>query len=157
MMTLNLVFVGKTALPSIDIAIERYLGRLGHYIPTRVYQVRAERILHKSIEETVRERESGRILDLVGKEDYLVVWDQRGREFDSVGLAGFLERLRAEGAAKVWMVTGGPLGVSPKLLEAANSVLALSRMTFPHDIARLVLAEQLYRAFTILRNEPYHK
>lgn len=157
MMTLNLVFVGKTALPSIDIAIERYLGRLGHYIPTRVYQVRAERILHKSLEETVRERESGRILDLVEKEDYLVVWDQRGREFDSVGLAGFLERLRAEGAAKVWMVTGGPLGVSPKLLEAANSVLALSRMTFPHDIARLVLAEQLYRAFTILRNEPYHK
>jgi len=78
-------------------------------------------------------------------------------ELDSVGLAGFLERLRAEGVAKVWMVTGGPLGVSPKLLETANSVLALSRMTFPHDIARLVLAEQLYRAFTILRNEPYHK
>jgi len=76
---------------------------------------------------------------------------------DSVGFARLLQRIRDEGISRTWMVIGGPLGISPKLLEEANTTLSLSRMTFPHDLARLMVVEQLYRAFSILKGEPYHK
>ena len=72
-----------------------------------------------------------------------------GQQLDSTGFARFLERVENEGRTNVWMVIGGPLGVSPGFLDEAGSVLSLSRMTFPHDLARLLVVEQTYRAFTI--------
>jgi 23S rRNA (pseudouridine1915-N3)-methyltransferase len=86
-----------------------------------------------------------------------MVWDQRGREMDSPAFAQFLETLQNRGTSHLWMVIGGPLGVSERLLEQAHQVVALSKMTFPHDLARLLVLEQLYRAYTILKGEPYHK
>ena len=83
--------------------------------------------------------------------------EQNGKEIDSVALAEFLEDRRTGGTSRMWMVIGGPLGVSQTLLLRADFVLSLSRMTFPHDLARLMVMEQLYRAFTILKGEAYHK
>ena len=157
MMRLHLVFVGKTSFPELETGIRRYLDRLDHYAPTEVHLVKAEKITAKTGEDAVREREGRRIANLVGKQDVLVVWDQRGRQLDSVGLARFVEGLMTKGTSHLWMVIGGPLGTWHGLLERADSLLSLSPMTFPHDLARLMVVEQLYRAFTILKGEPYHK
>jgi 23S rRNA (pseudouridine1915-N3)-methyltransferase len=156
-MHLHLIFIGKTAYPDIDSGILRYLDRLQHYVHTEVHLVRAERIDKHSPEKMIRERESQRILELVKNCGQLMVWDQRGREMDSPAFAQFLETLQNRGTSHLWMVIGGPLGVSERLLEQAHQVVALSKMTFPHDLARLLVLEQLYRAYTILKGEPYHK
>lgn len=156
-MRLHFVFVGKTGFPEIEKGISRYLERLRHYIPTEVHVVKAEKIDSKSNPAVSMEHETERILKLVEKTDRLVVWDRKGRELDSPGLARLWERLMDDGFPAVWMVIGGPMGISPGLIERAHAVLSLSKMTFPHDLARLMIAEQLYRAFTILRNEPYHR
>jgi 23S rRNA (pseudouridine1915-N3)-methyltransferase len=157
MMHIHFVFVGKTAFPDVDAGIKRYMERLRHYTPLTLHLVRPEKITKSIDDDAVREREGERILSLVGKEGRLIIWDQRGRQLDSLELARFMERLQEGEASKVWMVIGGPLGISPKLIERAHAVLALSKMTFPHDIARLLIMEQLYRAFTIIKGEPYHK
>jgi 23S rRNA (pseudouridine1915-N3)-methyltransferase len=156
-MHLHLIFVGKTAFPDIDSAIQRYLERLKHYAAVEACLVRAEKIGKSLTEEMIRERESGRILDLVKNRGILAVWEQRGQELDSPGFARLIGRLQQQGTSHLWMVIGGPLGVSQTLLDKSDYTLALSRMTFPHDVARLLVLEQLYRAFTILKGEPYHK
>ncbi|MCU0587577.1 MAG: 23S rRNA (pseudouridine(1915)-N(3))-methyltransferase RlmH [Syntrophobacteraceae bacterium] len=157
MIHLHLVFVGKTAFPEMDQAIQRYLDRLRHYASVEVHLVRAEKIAERSREKTVMDREGERILKLVGSRDVLVALDRHGAQLDSEGLAAYLEQLKRDGSPEVWMAIGGPVGHSKKILERANRTLALSRMTFPHDLTRLILVEQLYRAFTILKGEPYHR
>lgn len=156
-MRLHLLFVGKTAFRDLEAGINRFLDRLRFYIPVQIHIVKAEKILPKGAEEPIKEREAERILKLVGEKGCLVIWDQHGKESDSVAFAEFLKDLRDSGISEVWMVIGGPLGVSQGLLARADHVLALSRMTFPHDLARLMVVEQLYRAFTILKGEAYHK
>ena len=156
-MHLHLVFIGKTAFADLETGIHRYLDRLRYYTPAQIHIVKAERIPPKGAEEAIKEREAERVLGLMDKKDCLVIWDQNGREIDSVALARFLDDRRNSGISQMWMVIGGPLGVSQKLLLRADFVLSLSRMTFPHDLARLMVMEQLYRAFTILKGEAYHK
>jgi 23S rRNA (pseudouridine1915-N3)-methyltransferase len=156
-MRLHLVFIGKTQFLEMEAGIRRYLERLQHYISVNVHIVKAEKITTKGLEYTVRERESERVLKLAGGRGHLVLWDQAGHDLDSVQFAHFLKELIDRGQTELWMIIGGPVGVSRELRERANTMLSLSRMTLPHDLARLVLAEQLYRAFTILKGEPYHK
>jgi 23S rRNA (pseudouridine1915-N3)-methyltransferase len=156
-MRLHLVFIGKTQFPEMEAGIHRYLERLHHYISVDVHIIKAEKILAKGSEGTVRERESARVLKLTGGRGHLVLLDQGGRDMDSVKFAFFLEGLIQQGLSDIWMVVGGPIGVSQELRGKANTMLSLSRMTLPHDLARMVLVEQLYRAFTILKGEPYHK
>lgn len=156
-MRIHLVFIGKTAFRDIDLAIGRYMERLQHYCPVEAHYIKAEKITGAAGDEVVRERESERILKLTGHGGHLIVWDQRGRELDSPGLSKLLEKLMASGTSDLWTAIGGPVGVSSRLLKSAGDVLSLSKMTFPHDLARLILVEQLYRAFTIIRGEPYNR
>jgi 23S rRNA (pseudouridine1915-N3)-methyltransferase len=156
-MHLHLIFVGKTTFPDIDSAIHRYLERLKHYTAVEACLVKAEKIGKALTQEMIQERESKRILDLVKNRGLIAVWEQRGQELDSVAFAQLIGRLQKQGTSHLWMIIGGPLGVSQTLLEKSDYTLALSRMTFPHDIARLLVLEQIYRAFTILKGEPYHK
>ena len=156
-MRLHLVFIGKTTFPEVETGINRYLDRLRSYVPTQIHLVKAEKISSQSTEEMVKDKEAERVLKLLGKKDCLGIWDQHGKDVDSTGFAKFLDNLRNSGVSDVWMVIGGPLGVSLRLLARADFVFSLSRMTFPHDLARLMVMEQIYRAFTILRGEPYHK
>lgn len=156
-MELHLVVVGKTAFPEIESGIKRYLDRLVHYAPTRMHVVRAEKIGKNVAEEKVRQIESERIQKLVNTGGRLVVWDRQGKQLSSTGFAEFLQRLRDDGTSTLWMVIGGPLGLSSSFLKQADTVLSLSEMTFPHDIARLLVVEQIYRGFTILEGTPYHK
>ena len=156
-MHLHLVFIGKTAFADLETGIKRYYERLRHYLPAHIHILKAERISPRGAEAPLKEREAERVLRLVEKKECLVIWDQNGTQIDSIALAGFLDDRRSSGVSELWMVIGGPLGVSQKLLQRADFVLSLSRMTFPHDLARLMVMEQLYRAFTILKGEAYHK
>ena len=156
-MRIHLVFVGKTGFSDLESAIVRYVDRIGHYCPVQTHYIKPEKITRASNENTVRARESERIVKLVDRRGHLIVLDRSGKEYDSPGLATFIEKLNDSGISDVWVAVGGPVGVSPELLESADTVISLSRLTFPHDLARLTLAEQLYRAFTIIRGEPYHK
>lgn len=156
-MEFHLVVVGKTAFPEIEAGIKRYLDRLIHYAPIRIHVVRGEKIGKNVSEDKVRQIESERIQKVVSAGGHVVVWDQRGKQLSSAAFAELLQRLRSGGTSTLWMVIGGPLGLSPGLLKQADTVLSLSNMTFPHDIARLLVVEQVYRGFTILEGTPYHK
>jgi 23S rRNA (pseudouridine1915-N3)-methyltransferase len=156
-MRLHLVFVGKTAFSDLESAIGRYLDRLGHYCRVEVLYVKAEKITGAVEDRMVREREGERILKIAGRQGYLIACDQGGRELDSRELSGVIEKLMGSGVSDLWVAVGGPAGVSPQVLTSARLVLSLSKMTLPHDLARLVLVEQLYRAFTIIKGEPYNR
>jgi 23S rRNA (pseudouridine1915-N3)-methyltransferase len=155
-MKIHLIFVGKTVFPEMEAGIQRYLDRLRHYASVEVHVVKPEKIGKRADEESVKVTEGQRILKLPAPQDVLIAWDERGRPLDSPSFAALLGRIQ-ESARDLWMVVGGPLGLSEEVRQKANHILALSKMTLPHDLARLVVAEQLYRAFTILRGEPYHK
>lgn len=156
-MRIHLVFVGKTSFPEMEAGISRYIDRIRRYAPAEIHTVKAEKIGPKGDENAIREMDADRISKAIPKQGHLVVWDQRGLELDSPGLARFFDGLANNGVPAVWMAIGGPLGLSPRLVGQADTVLSLSKMTFPHDLARLMIVEQIYRAFTILKGEPYHK
>ncbi len=155
-MRIHFVFVGKTVFPEMQRGIDRYLERIGHYVRCEVHVVRPERVNPKAHEKEVLEKEGRRIVETVAGRGVLIVWDEKGTGLTSVEYAGVLDRLQQAGQ-EVWMVLGGPLGLSDEVKKAAHHVFSLSPMTFPHDLARLLVAEQTYRALTILRGEPYHK
>jgi len=156
-MRIHLVFVGKTGFRDIESAIGRYLERLRHYRPVEIHYIKAEKITSAVGDRLVRERESERILKLAGRQGHLIVCDQGGRELDSPGLSKLMEKLIASAISDLWMAVGGPVGLSRQVLQSAHDVLSLSKMTLPHDLARLVLVEQLYRALTIIKGEPYNR
>jgi 23S rRNA (pseudouridine1915-N3)-methyltransferase len=156
-MRIHLIFVGKTAFRDIESAIDRYLERLRHYCQIEIHHIKAEKITSAAGSQLIQARESERIVKLAGRQGQLIVWDRGGREIDSIGLSKLIEKLLGSAVSDLWMAVGGPVGVSSQLLKTANDVLSLSRMTFPHDLARLMVVEQLYRAMTIINGEPYSR
>jgi 23S rRNA (pseudouridine1915-N3)-methyltransferase len=151
---LRLVCVGKLAEKWQQIAAADYAARLHRYFPFETVELKEEK--GKGSPKEISKREGERILEKVPDQSLLVVLDEQGRQCSSEQLA---ERLSAEmlhGGRDWCFVVGGPYGVSPAVRERANLVLSLSKMTFTHQMARIFLLEQLYRACTILRNEPYH-
>jgi 23S rRNA (pseudouridine1915-N3)-methyltransferase len=104
----------------------------------------------------LRKKEGEMILDWLRKEDYLVALDERGKQFDSAGLAGFIQARANESCKHIVFLIGGAFGIDDMVFKRANYKWSLSQLTFPHQLVRLILAEQVYRACTILRNEKYH-
>jgi 23S rRNA (pseudouridine1915-N3)-methyltransferase len=146
--------VGRPRNAALAAAIDFYETRAGRYWPLDVREVREEPARSATAEQ-VREREGERLAARVEGAD-LVVCDERGDAMTSAGFARFLQGAR-ESARDVAFVIGGAYGVAPALRDRAAHRLALAPWTLPHEMARLVLAEQLYRAGTIVRGEPYHK
>ncbi len=100
--------------------------------------------------------EGKKILRLLGRDDYIVLLDERGKEFRSVEFAAWLQKLSQNSAKKIVFIVGGSWGFSDEIHEKADLKISLSKMTFPHQLVRLLFVEQLYRAFTIIKGEPYH-
>jgi 23S rRNA (pseudouridine1915-N3)-methyltransferase len=138
-------------------AIEEYETRAARYWSLEVIEVREEKSRKGMSAEAVRAAESGRLRERIPGDMRIVALTRTGDPTSSERLARDLARLAVEGAPGVAYVIGGAHGLSDELLRDAHSRVRLSTMTLPHDLARLVLAEQLYRAGTIMRNEPYHK
>jgi 23S rRNA (pseudouridine1915-N3)-methyltransferase len=144
---LRLISVGKDRSGLFEPAVQEYASRLKHYARLELVELKAK---------PSRAAEAEDLLARVGPTDCLVALDERGQALDSPGLAAWLGKAQRE-AKDVVVVVGGDEGLDPSVLARAALVLSLSKMTLPHRLARVVIAEQLYRAFTLLRGEPYHK
>lgn len=150
-----LILVGKTTDSHFDIGIKDYFNRIGHYIPFEI-QIIPELKNTKSLsEEQQKEREGECILKLLQPSDMVVLLDEHGKELRSIELAQWLSR-QQQNARRLVFVIGGPYGFSPNVYQRANDKLSLSRLTFSHQMVRLIFTEQLYRACTIIKGEPYH-
>ena len=154
-MRLTVVVVGKPRNRSLGAAIEEYETRAAHYWPLEVYEVKEEPARGLS-EAIVKDREGERLLARIPAGARLLACDATGERRTSEEFASWLGEARDAGR-NVAFAVGGAFGLSPAVLAASTSRLALAPWTLPHEVARLVLAEQLYRAGTILRREPYHK
>lgn len=155
-MKFRIVAVGKPRAQSLAAAIQDYETRAARYWPLEIREVREEPARAAS-PEVVREREGERLLAAAGAGALVVACEGDGEARTSAELAAWMTAERERASRDVAFLIGGAFGLSPAVRTAASQRLSFSRFTFPHEIARLLLAEQLYRAGTIVRGEPYHK
>lgn len=155
-MEIRLLTVGKTSVKFVKEGIEEYSGRLRHYVNFSIESVADIRNTRKMTETQQKEAEGKSLLDNLSPSDFVVLLDEHGREYTSPDFASWLEKRMAAGYKRIIFIVGGPYGFSPEVYKRADAKLSLSLMTFPHELIRLLFVEQLYRAFTILRGEPYH-
>ena len=158
-MTISIVCVGKLKEKYLRDAVSEYEKRLSRYATVKILEAEDERTDVKSEAEAlkVKEVEGQRILKLLPKDCYVVALDLKGKQMTSEQLSDNTRRWMELGGSNVAYIIGGSLGLSPEVYARANAKLSFSKMTFPHRIARLLLLEQIYRGFKILRNEAYHK
>jgi 23S rRNA (pseudouridine1915-N3)-methyltransferase len=152
-----MISVGSPKAAGLAAAIEEYESRIPHYFKFDSLEIRPQRITQGADQNSIIEKESEALLSKVADGSEIVAVDQRGSSLSSEELARYLDGLAVGGRRGVAFLIGGALGLSESLRTRSNRLLSLSSFTLPHEMARLVLAEQLYRAGTILRGEPYHK
>lgn len=153
-MKILLMAVGKTTLSFVREGIDRYLSRLQHYVPTQVEIVPDVRRAQNAEQQKTLEGQA--MLSRLQGGDKLILLDERGKEMTSMEFAGWMERQMASGSKRLVLAVGGPYGFSPEVYGRADGRISLSRMTLNHEMVRMFVVEQLYRAQTILRGEPYH-
>lgn len=155
-MEITLITVGKTATGYITTGIDEYCKRLKRYVPFSIKTLPDIKNTRKMSEEQQKTAEGNLILSELTSADHVVLLDERGDMFTSRGFSEFLQKGMASGKKRMVFVVGGPYGFSPEVYGRANSLLSFSRMTFSHEMIRLFFTEQVYRAMTILKGEPYH-
>ena len=148
--------VGKAHESYVKEGIDQFTNRLQHYFKTEWTLVPVPKSTGMLSEIDLRRKEADTILDWLEKDDYLVLLDEKGKSLSSEGLATFLETRANESTKKIVFLIGGAFGVDEKVKKRAQFVWSLSSLVFPHQLVRLILTEQLYRAATIIRNEKYH-
>ena len=156
MIRIKIIVVDRTRSPFLKEGESFYLNRLQRYARLDWVEVKAAKIQKGRPQEEILAIEGQTIARRFTLRDYVVTLDRSGHLFDSQGLAAWLNNLSASGQW-ITFVIGGPLGLPKKILERSHKVFSLSRLTLTHEMSRLLLLEQLYRAFTILRGEKYHK
>ncbi|HSP11507.1 MAG TPA: 23S rRNA (pseudouridine(1915)-N(3))-methyltransferase RlmH [Salegentibacter sp.] len=155
-MTIKLVCIGKTDSTELKQLIEMYQKRLQYYIKFEI-EVIPDLKKAKNLDENQQKiKEGDLILSKVQTSDFVVLLDEKGKEFTSVGFSEYIQKRLNSGMKQLIFVIGGPFGFSEDVYTRADAKLALSKLTFSHQMVRLFFTEQLYRAFTILKNEPYH-
>ena len=155
-MKITLLTVGKTDKDWVKQGMDIYVSRLKHYIPFSITEIPELKNVSALSREQIKAKEGELILKNVKPADNLVLLDERGKEYSSVEFAKVLQdKINYEGKDIVFVI-GGAYGFSEDVYGRANSRMSLSRMTFSHQMVRAIFAEQLYRAFTIIKGEPYH-
>lgn len=155
-MKIILAVVGKMARGYMSKGIEQYTSRLKHYVPFEILHI-ADAKNTKSLTEAQQKAAEGRnILATLDSSDHVVLLDEHGKQFTSVEFARYIEKKMASVQRRLVFVVGGPYGFSPEVYARASEKISLSSMTFSHEMIRLIFTEQLYRAMTIVRGEPYH-
>ncbi len=155
-MKIVLITLGKTEDSYLITGIDKYVKRLKHYTRFSIIEIPELRNTKNLSEDQQKEKEAELVLSKIQNTDYLILLDERGKSFSSVEFAGMLEKLGVRGISSLVFVTGGPYGFSEQMYKRANETISLSKMTFSHQMVRLFFVEQIYRAFTILKGEPYH-
>ncbi len=155
-MTIKLLTIGKTDKKELISLIDVYKKRLNHYIKFQ-FEIIPDIKNTKHLSETEQKQKEGElILKTLLPTDALILLDENGTQFNSVAFSNYLQKHMNSGIKQLVFVIGGPYGFSDAVYKKANGKIALSKMTFSHQMVRLFFIEQLYRGFTILRNEPYH-
>jgi len=155
-MKITLLTIGKTDNKHLDILISDYIKRLNFYVSFDFIIIPdIKKVKHLS-EVQQKEAEGAEILKRTSTSDTLILLDENGKTLSSVGFSEFLQKKMNSGLKNLVFVIGGPYGFSEEIYQRANGKISLSSMTFSHQMVRLFVIEQLYRAFTILKNEPYH-
>lgn len=159
-MKITIISVGKIKEKFFDDAIKEYSKRLSKYCKLNIVEVKDEKTKENASpteEDIVKETEGKRILDKISDSSKVIALAIEGNELDSVELAKQIENFRISGTSDVTFVIGGSLGLHKTVLDRADMKLSFSKMTFPHQLMRVILLEQIYRSFRIINNEPYHK
>ena len=155
-MRIQLLCIGPTGYAPVKEAIKRYADRIPHYVPFEIKELPDIRNTRSLSEQQQKEAEGRAMLASITPSDYLMLLDERGRQYTSRQFAKFLSDKMVSLPARLVLAVGGPYGFSQEVYDRANSMISLSQMTFPHELVRLFITEQIYRAMTILRGEPYH-
>ena len=155
-MKISLITVGKTDVKWVREGLDLYVSRLSHYVPFTLDEIPELKNAASLSRSQVKEKEGELVLRRIKDADEVILLDERGRELRSVELAAFLEEKISRGGRDLVFVIGGAYGFSDRVYGRADAKLSLSRMTFSHQMVRTIFAEQLYRAFTIIKGEPYH-
>lgn len=150
-MRFRFIWIGKTKDKNWKALQEEYLGRLSHFVRCEIIELR------ESAKHETREIEGKRFLDLLNPKGFVCLLDVTGKQIGSDGLAREIEKWQLQGLKEVVFIIGGADGVSAEIREIADFRLSLSFMTFTHDMARVIILEQLYRAFTIIKGFPYQR
>lgn len=155
-MKITLLAVGKTDKGWIKDGLDIYISRLKHYVPFVTVEIPELKNVSSFTKEQIKVREGELILKNIQQTDDLILLDERGREYSSMEMAALLQDKMTRGGKDLVFVIGGAYGFSDEVYRRANSRISLSRMTFSHQMIRVIFTEQIYRAFTIMRGEPYH-
>lgn len=155
-MQVTLLCIGKTGKKFLEEGEQEYLKRLRHYISFQMQIIPDIKQAKSLSQNQVKQREGELILEKVGAADTLILLDEKGKEYSSLDFSNYLQDQFNRGGKHIFFVIGGPYGFSDDVYQRANGKISLSRMTFSHQMIRLFFIEQVYRAMTILRNEPYH-
>ena len=155
-MKIILLSVGKTDDPHFSQIIEEYRKRVNYYIPFEMQIIPDVKNTKSLSEKEQKKLEGEKLLKWVQPTDQVILLDDKGKQYSSMEFAGYAEKKTYSASKRLVFVVGGPYGFSEKMRERANEAISLSKMTFTHQMVRLVFAEQFYRAMTILHHEPYH-
>jgi len=155
-MKIKLLAIGKTDNKNLHTLIEAYQNRLKHYIGFEIDVIADIKNVKNLSETQQKEKEGELILKKLAPTDVLILLDEKGTAFSSITFSDYLQKKMNSGAKQLVLVIGGPYGFSEAVYKQAQGKISLSKMTFSHQMIRLFVVEQLYRAYTILKNEPYH-
>jgi 23S rRNA (pseudouridine1915-N3)-methyltransferase len=155
-MKISLWSIGKNNEPYVKTGIDDFTKRIGNYFKVEWTIIPVPKNAGMMSEMDLRKKEGEMILEWLRKDDYLVALDERGKQIGSEGLATFIQTRANESCKNLVFLIGGAFGIDDMVFKRANYKWSLSQLTFPHQLVRLILAEQVYRACTILRNEKYH-
>lgn len=155
-MDVQLIAIGKTTSKAVDMIVEEYAGRLPHYILFNLTYIPDLKNKKNLSEQRQKDMEGEMVLRKLTPSDFVVLLDEHGKEYTSPEFSEFMQKQMSAGRKRLVFVIGGPYGFSNAMYERADSKLSLSKMTFNHEMVRAFAVEQIYRAMTILRGEPYH-
>ncbi|MEM9076525.1 MAG: 23S rRNA (pseudouridine(1915)-N(3))-methyltransferase RlmH [Bacteroidota bacterium] len=155
-MQITLMAIGKTDSKELAVLIDEYKKRLGRYIKFQLLVIPDLKNNKNLSESQQKEKEGELILAQIETSDLVVLLDENGKQFTSISFSNYLQKKMNSGLKRLVLVIGGPYGFGEDVYKRSNEKISLSTMTFSHQMVRLFAVEQLYRAFTILRNEPYH-
>jgi 23S rRNA (pseudouridine1915-N3)-methyltransferase len=153
---IKLICIGKTGAPFLIEGEKEYLKRLGHYCQLEKIEIPDLKNAKKLSEDLIKKKEGELILSKLQESDHVILLDENGANFSSLKYADYLQKKFNQGGKGIAFVIGGAYGFSDEIYTRSNDKLSLSKMTFSHQMIRMIFLEQLYRAFTILKGEPYH-
>lgn len=155
-MKIALLTVGKTDVKWVREGLELYVSRLSHYVQFSLEEIPELKNVSALSKEQIKDKEGAKILSLVRSSDEVILLDEHGKEFRSMEFASYINGKLTRGGRDLVFVIGGAYGFSDAVYARADGKISLSKMTFSHQMVRTIFVEQLYRAFTIMKGEPYH-